>query len=276
MPANASVTAPATVGSVKSAAPEPVERSKRIAKRRDLSVGSQHQMFAGGRIAAPMPRLASDAKLTLNGKGPAKLNFKVRYAVSNTQNRKHVRADRAVIEVSVGPVTGASVYRHKMIDKKLNQRIITHSYSVKLPAKQVSFLNANGLKSKNRATRKKALEGVKVEVHQERDFKNVNGAYDWKQGLGFNAATRTLHAAGDEPAEFITVTNSTGNGVFNYGSTPNPVPMEGDYTDTFSGINVPTQDTTGPPPIPSAVRPPLPPSRAASPPRFSRKDREYP
>lgn len=154
-----------------------------------MAPGSRREMFVRGRIAAHMPKLVSDSRFSTRSDGSARLRFAISYAVSNTKKRRHVRPDRAVIELTVDPATGAPVYRRIIEDEKLNRRITRHQYALKISKRQVRYLREMGLGSKSRSKRRKALEGVKIEIHHERDFKFVDGSYDWKQGLGFNAVT---------------------------------------------------------------------------------------
>lgn len=246
--AGAAVGAPGSGGAIargaRSAGVAPGVETRGDVVRKDLRPGSRHQLFVNGHIAVPLPRMASDVKLAVQPNGSALLRFAATYVVTNTQKRNHVRPDRAVIDLTVGPGTGAPVYRSVTTDKKLNQRITKHSYELKIPKKQVKYLNRMGLNSKKKAKRQAALTGVKIEIHQERDFKVVDGKYDWKQGLGFNAATKNLRAAGNEPAIYITVTNSTGNGIYNYVPPPSlEIAPGGSYEDTYRQVS----GASGPP-----------------------------
>lgn len=203
-----------------------------------LRRGSRHELFVNGRIGAPMPRLTSDVQVRTKRNGTARVVFAVTYSVSNTSNRKGVLADQAVINLSVGPANGAPVYRLATTDGKLNRCVATRSYSLTIPRSQVRYLKAAGLKSGKSAVRRTALQGVKLEVHQRRDFKYVNGTYDWKQGLGFDGTTRSTRTAGNEPATYITVTNSTGSGVYNYIPPPSlEVASGGSYEDGYQAIS---------------------------------------
>jgi beta-lactam-binding protein with PASTA domain len=194
-----------------------------------LGPGSTHAILdAHDQLAMPIPRLASDFSVTHHADGSATVTFALTYAVANTRSSKRVRADDATITVRVarygsaaGPSPADPVFTKSFVDNHLNRRSTTHHYSVTIPAAAVSFLKSKGLAFKKSNTggttttapsttpaATKAMHLISVDVQQHRDFRRVDGSYDWTEGNFFTAASHPLATATTHSGT-LTVTNET-------------------------------------------------------------------
>ena len=185
-------------------------------------------LSAHDQLALPLPRLASDVSVTPHANGSATATFGLTYAVANTSSGPHVRADDATIVVRVarqllpsGPSPAAPVFTKGFVDNHLDQATISHRYSVTIPAPAVSFLKSKGLafvQSKTGGTTTTvpsrtpeatdALRLINIDVQQHRDFRHVDGSYDWTEGNFFTAASHPLQTATTHSGT-LTVTNQT-------------------------------------------------------------------
>jgi len=193
-----------------------------------LAAGSTHSILdAHDQLALPLPRLASDVSVKPNADGSLAVTFSVAYAVANTHSAHGVRADDADIVVRVardllpnGPAPDP-VFTKEFVDNHLGQPQTTHSYTVTIPAGVVSFLRSKGLsfvKSASGSTTTTvpsssaestdALRMVSVDIEQHRDFRHVDGSYDWTEGNFFTAASHPLQVATTHSGT-LTVTNET-------------------------------------------------------------------
>jgi beta-lactam-binding protein with PASTA domain len=194
-----------------------------------LLSGSTHSTInAHGQLTMPLPRLASDVSVTHQASGSATVSFALTYGVANTRSSRRVRADDATVVVRVarqllpgGASPADPVFTKGFVDNHLNQASTTHRYSVTIPAVAVSFLKSKGLafvKSKTGTTTTTvpsstpavtdALQLITVDVQQHRDFKRVDGSYDWTEGNSFTAASHPL-ATATTPGGNLTVNNDT-------------------------------------------------------------------
>jgi hypothetical protein len=172
--------------------------------------------------------MAKDVTVTPNANGSATVSFGVTYGVSNTHSAPGVRGDQSTILLRVarqllpsGPAAYDPVFTKMIVDNHLDQAVTTHTYSVTLPASSVSFLKSQGLafvKSKESTTTTTvpsttptgiaALKLVSVDVEQHRDFKHVDGSFDWTEGNFFTAASHPLGTATTHGGT-LTVENET-------------------------------------------------------------------
>jgi PASTA domain len=217
----------------------------------DGQAGSTNSVLnAKDQLAMPLPRLASDVSITRHANGSATATFSLNYAVANTSSSQHVRADDATIVVHVarqllpsGPSPADPVFTKGFVDNQLDQSTLTHQYSVTIPAKAVSFLKSKGLafrKSEtgtttttvpsSTAASTDALQLISVDVQQHRDFRHVDGSYDWTEGNFFTGASHPLTTTTTHGGT-LSVTNQTSQ-ICNY-ATSGSVTNYGD-PDTFN------------------------------------------
>jgi len=187
----------------------------------DLAAGSSHKLLVNGRLAMPMPRLGHDVNVTKQADGSTKVTFGFSYAVSNTTLTSRVKADEAIVNVSVarfmaptGPIHIQPEFSKTLFDHHLDHPSTARTYSVTLPAAVTAFLNANGLDSGVSSTRTAALRRITVDVQQVRDFRKVDGGYDWQQGGSWNATDHALKTAVGSANSTVTVQNNTNAGIY--------------------------------------------------------------
>jgi hypothetical protein len=187
----------------------------------DLPVGSVHKLFEDGRPIMPMPRLGRDITVTKQANGSTKVSFGFDYAVANTYTTAHVKADEAIVNVSVarymgptGPQNIDPEFSKTFVDDHLDHPSTERTYSVTLPASVTSFLDANGLGSSDSATRTGALRRISIDVQQVRDYKKVDGLYDWQEGASWTAADDPLHTAVGTENSSVSVLNNTNAGIY--------------------------------------------------------------
>lgn len=190
----------------------------------DLPVGSIHKLFEHGRPTMPMPRLGRDITVTKQANGSTKVSFGFDYVVANTYTTAHVKADEAIVNVSVarymgptGPQNVDPEFSKTFVDYHLDHPSTERTYSVTLPATVTSFLDANGLSSSDSATRTDALRRITVDVQQVRDYKKVDGSYDWQEGASWTAADDSLHTAVGTENSSVSVLNNTNAGIYTVG-----------------------------------------------------------
>ncbi len=191
----------------------------------DLSPGSTHQLFAHGRPMMPMPRLGHNITVTKQANGTTKVSFGFDYAVANTQTAPHVKADEAIVNVSVaqymsptGPQHVLPEFSKTFVDRHLDHPSTQRTYSVTLPANVTQFLDTNGLNSSDSTTRTDALRRISIDVQQVRDYKKVDGSYDWQQGASWTAADDPLHTAVGSENSSVSVLNNTNAGIYTVGA----------------------------------------------------------
>jgi hypothetical protein len=134
-----------------------------------------------------------------------------------------------------GPLTSNPEFSKTLIDARLNQPTVTRNYSVTFPAATVAFLHSHGFDAKDAAIRTNALKLVGVDVEQMRDFRHVDGSYDWQQGGFWTAATHALTTASTKDST-VTMQNNTNGGVYSVtGPTNNPTKVS---TSTSYGVPI--------------------------------------
>src|SRR5690606_7943158 len=112
------------------------------------------------------------------------------------------------------------------MDDDLDAKELTRTYTVRIPPAQTAFLKSKGLGSGDPTQNAAALRHIDVAVQHIRDFKSVDGEWDWQQGRAWTAADQPVQASDaivDDST--VSVTNSTGEGLFDY-SAPGGGPSE--------------------------------------------------
>ncbi len=191
---------------------------------------------AEGNLAMPMPRLAHGFELTPNDDGSTDLSFGVALAVYNTTDEPSApgaKPDAAIIHTNIGDsMTSLGPFRTQpsfstvQMDDDLDAKELTRTYTVRIPPAQTAFLKSKGLGSGDPTQNAAALRHIDVAVQHIRDFKSVDGEWDWQQGRAWTAADQPVQASDaivDDST--VSVTNSTGEGLFDY-SAPGGGPSE--------------------------------------------------
>jgi len=197
-----------------------------------------NEMFdEGGQMVLPLPALAGDIALTANDDGSSQLSFDIEYSVFHTGTVPTLedmleadgsasgaaatpKADMAVVHVGVypvlapgGPIRSRPAFEQVVTDRALTQDTTTSSYSFRIPPNATDFLRTQGLDSTDGPTRTQALRHVDIDVQQMRDFKVVDGRWDWQQGRAYTAADQPVTGATTQDS-VITVDNDTGDGIY--------------------------------------------------------------
>ena len=194
----------------------------------DLRPGSaRHFMTAKGALREPLPRLLATPRLSRAANGRLALTVRAGYRVSNwgagaknshgapragaKQGRgapragaKRAHRDRALVFVTVarrllgnGPSPLSRVDERVIVDRRLRHRHAKRRYRVLLSPRASRFLLKRGALSGKRAKRRRALALITIRIEQDRDFKRVDGRYDWREGVAFSPLDRV---APREPA----------------------------------------------------------------------------
>jgi hypothetical protein len=160
------------------------------------------------------------------------IGLRAGFRVTNWLGSKHARRDRALIFVTVatrllrnGPSPVGRVFDRAWVDHRLRHRHTNHSYRFVLSAKASRFLIGRGAFSPRRRLRRRALRLITIRIEQDRDFKHVDGRYDWREGAAFSpldrgipapdASDNVAHASGSgNPEGTLSVTNDTASGVY--------------------------------------------------------------
>lgn len=195
------------------------------------NASTERSLFENNHLAMPLPRMASDVKVGTPVNGRIPVTFNVDYAVSNTETKQGVRKDKAVVTtkvaksiLSTGPNPN-NVFKKSINDHSFYKHDQVNKYRVFLPKSATKHLTKMGLNSSNSAKKKAALQLINVDVQQYRDFKNVDGRYDWIEGTAFNAAEHPTKTS-DSPGSAVTISNQTGAGIYQF-ATPGEVSSNG-------------------------------------------------
>lgn len=198
----------------------------------DLRAGSTRAIATkSGQLKEPLPRLLATPKVVARiADGRLALKVRARYRVSNWHGSKRVRRDRALLFLTVaskmtrtGPSPVGRVFSHVWVDHRLRHRHANRTYTLVLSDQASRFLRSRGVFSGNRERRRRALRLITVRVEQDRDFKRVNGRFDWREGTAYSPADTILppakpsqaQASGSEhPEGTLSVTNATAAGVY--------------------------------------------------------------
>ncbi len=208
----------------------------------DYRAGSVHPMLdKHHRLALPLPRASSLPKLTETPSGRLRLATTARYRAANWKGRGRVSRDRVTVTIAVarkmlpaGPDPTSDVFR-KVIRHRLLHRRVTRRYGVLLPARVSNLLKKWGALSPNLRRRAQALRRVTVDIQQDRDFRRVDGRFDWREGGAWSAADGLLarlrarrrvtegreELSGEQnPSGTLTLINNTAAGVYATPSAP--------------------------------------------------------
>lgn len=224
----------------------------------DLRPGSQHTILTrAGALREPLPRILGQLKVVRSGHGRIAVKLGVRYRVSNWRGSRRARRDRALVLVTVarrrlhnGPDPSDPVFRDAWTDRRLRHRVERRDYDLKLDRRASRFLIGRGIFSSRRDRRRAALRLISVQVEQERDFKWVDGNYDWREGTAFSPADLIpgplrpgeARASGSaHPEGTLSVTDATAAGVYCQhgcpqwdGSTGSPGTVAGTENSSFA------------------------------------------
>lgn len=197
----------------------------------DLRAGSTRSfMSKSGKLKEPLPRLLATPRLVRAKDGRLALELRAHYRVTNWQGSKRVRRDRALLFLTVasrmmrnGPSPVGRVFSRVWADHRLRHRNASRSYTLVFNQKASRFLRERGAFSANRKRRRRALRLITVRVEQDRDFKHVDGRYDWREGTAFSPAdailpplkpSQALASGSEHPEGSLSVTNATAAGVY--------------------------------------------------------------
>jgi hypothetical protein len=241
----------------------------------DLRPGSRHSFLVGkhGRLALPLPLPLSPPKLTGDKRGVAHVLACVRYEVANWGAQRGTgpgrgavgrggsarvnaaaRRDRALVTVIVakrllttGPDPAKPLYRRTFVDTGgLNRQHVVRCYTFQLPKAISRFLISHGAFARAASRRRSGRRLLWIDVQQDRDFKYVDGRYDWREGTAVGAGDRTAprpslaaHAAAgtSNPYGTLSVTNNTAAGVYCQGSSCPLVNSSTGLPGTISGTS---------------------------------------
>jgi hypothetical protein len=202
----------------------------------DYKAGSSHPLLAKHRrLALPLPRTSALPKLTVTPSGRLRVSATLRYRAANWRGHGKAERDRVTVTFAVarrmlasGPYRGSEVFR-KAIRHRLQHREVKRRYSVLLPARASRLLIKWGALSSHPQRRAQALRRITVDVQQDRDYRRVDGRYDWREGGAWSAADALLarlhsRARGTEgrvelssyraPTGTLTLINNTASGVY--------------------------------------------------------------
>lgn len=183
-----------------------------------------------GDLAMPMPRLAEDVEVEANDDGSTQVTFGIQYAVAHTGEAEHgtqgsgseAKPDMGQVTVMVtehvapaGPIRLRPTFRQVIEDRTLTEDATTGRYSVRIPPKITDYLHDQGMGSSDRSKHQDALRHIDIDVQHLRDWKVVDGTYDWVQGRAWTGADEVVKGADvitDDST--ITVTNATQLGIY--------------------------------------------------------------
>lgn len=217
-----------------------------------------------GNLAMPMPSVSSDVELTANDDGSTHVELSVDYVVTHPSSpggdvvqlaptavgddgsdlpqaqldslaRRpglgQPRPDLGIVTVRVSPVMGpggpirlSPMFEQTLVDTGLDQPTTTSQYTVRLDPATTAFLREQGLGSGDPAEEAAARRFIDIDIQQMRDFKVVDGRWDWQQGRAHTAADEPVRAADLTDDSTITVNNSTDLGVASVATSPDGGP----------------------------------------------------
>ena len=237
----------------------------------DYKVGSAHSLMVGRhQLALPLPRTSALPKLTVTPSGRLRVSATMRYRAANWKGHGEAARDRVTVTIAVarkmlatGPYRGSEIFR-KAIRHRLSHRRVKRRYSVLLPTRASSLLIKWGALSSQPRRRAQALRRVTVDVQQDRDFRRVDGRYDWREGGAWSAADALLNrlrspgpstegrvdlSSYREPTGTLTLINNTASGVYCQSGCPlaeNGIPQSLPGTADQAGYQVPIGVGGGP------------------------------
>ncbi|WCO65737.1 LamG domain-containing protein [Iamia majanohamensis] len=180
-----------------------------------------------GDLAMPMPRLSEDVHVSDNDDGSLQVTFGIDYSVAHTGRARpgspdaDAKPDMAQVTVMVtehvapsGPIRLTPTFRQAVDDRELTDDTTSSRYSVRIPPKIRDYLHDQGLGSSDADDREAALRHIDIDVQQLRDWKVVDGTYDWAQGRAWTGADVVTESAAITDDSTITVTNATQLGIY--------------------------------------------------------------
>jgi hypothetical protein len=206
------------------------------AARADYQVGSVHHLLVKRhQLALPLPHSAALPKVTVTPSGRLRVSATMRYRAANWKGHGKADRDRVTVTIAVarkmlasGPYRGSEVFRKAIRHRLLHPKVKRH-YSVLLPIKASRLLIKWGALSSHPHRRAQALRRVTVDVQQDRDFRRIDGRFDWREGGAWSAADgllARLHSRGQTtegrtelssyraPSGTLTLINNTASGVY--------------------------------------------------------------
>ena len=188
-------------------------------------VGKGHQLA----LSIPLP--LNVPQLTRDKHGLGHVAVCVRYQVANSSAQRGVARDRALVTVIVsrrllttGPDPSKPLYRHTFVDMRgLSRQHIVRCYHFQLPRSMSRFLSSKGAFVRSTSRKRSARRLLWIDIQQDRDFKRVDGRYDWREGTAVGAGdlapprpSLTAHLASGEanPSGTLSITNNTASGVY--------------------------------------------------------------
>jgi hypothetical protein len=197
----------------------------------DLRPGSRRAILTkGGGLREPLPRLLRSPRILRAKDGRLAIDLRAGFRVSNWNGSVGARRDRAMVVLSVarrllrnGPSSVDRVFARAWTDHRLRHRHAARHYRFAFSRAASRFLRHHGVLSKKRAVRGRALRLISVRIEQDRDFKHVDGGYDWREGAAYSAADRIVpplrpdeaQASGSaHPEGTLSITNATAAGVY--------------------------------------------------------------
>jgi hypothetical protein len=204
--------------------------------RADLAPGSMRPLLTGAGkqrfLAMPLPTVRQAPRLQRRGDGRIVVRARVAYRAANWHAHSRRLRDRATVTLQVarrlrttGPDPSGPRYRQTR-RHLLGERIDRRAYRWVLPRGVSRELVRLGAFARDDKRRTVARRRVWIDVEQDRDFQQVDGAYDWRQGRAANASegmarrSTARAAASNNPGGTLTLQNATSWGFLAPGATP--------------------------------------------------------
>lgn len=241
-----------------------------------------YEVDANGQLALPMPYLAASPTLTPRDDGSASLSFSIHYDVWIPLGDTSGRPDEAVLTVMVastmnvnGPLKNSPTFVKVLVDGQLDQESQIRDYSIDLPADAVAFLKDKGYdptlsptaladaavtggsgkagdpdspappggpSPEKLAAQRAALQYLEINVSHVRDFKWVDGNFDWSQSRAWTGTDGPVTESITDSSTFTVVNNtdqygqtSSVDGVADQGGTNE---FQGAGTDSTLGVPI--------------------------------------
>ena len=199
----------------------------------DYPPGTHHPILKGKRLSLPLPKVRALPKLRRTADGRIRVSATVLYRVANWRGKSHVARDRAMVTLTVakrlaatGAVRSEPSFRRAIVHR-FGRRGVARRYSVLLPRRVSRNLSRRGAFAANPHRRARALRLITLDVQLDRDFRRVDGRFDWREGTAYSAADGLLRhlqtPAGSSarassgyrnPTGTLTLVNNTAAGVY--------------------------------------------------------------
>jgi hypothetical protein len=228
--------------------------------RADLAPRSVHPILVGKArtLAMPLPAVRQLPTLQRRADGRIVVRARVDYRAANWHVRAGRLRDRATVTLQVarrlrttGPDPSTPRFRQARVHL-LGQRLDRRAYRWVLPRGVSRELVRLGAFAPDGQRRAAARKRVWIDVEQDRDFAQVDGAYDWRQGRAANASERRSRrttaraAASNNPGGTLTVQNATSWGFL----APGQVPIDSSF---YSSAPAATINNSGVPVVAAAT-----------------------